>query len=205
MNVETLAWEKMEGLIPAVVQDEKTRKILMLGYMNQESLAMTLASKRVTFYSRSKKALWTKGETSGHFLTLCDIYPDCDGDSLLILATPLGPTCHQGTASCFVQDDVQADVITQLEKTIQQRQQQPQAGSYVCSLLEKGIARMAQKVGEEGVEVALAAVAENKQSLCEEVADLLFHVLVLLQAKELSFNEILNVLARRAQPQQATT
>jgi len=215
-SLNELDWQKMGGLIPAVVQDEATKRILMLGYMNQESLAMTLATKQVTFFSRSKNALWVKGESSGNYLHLCDIFPDCDGDSLLVTARPIGPTCHQGTASCFKGEiyengeegdgnpensaakAIQDDVFSHLEKTIESRYVERPQGSYVTSLFNDGLSRIAQKVGEEGVEVALAAVVEDKQTLSEEAADLLFHLLVLLRMKDIPFKEVLSVLQRRA-------
>lgn len=208
--IENFAWSKMNGLIPAIVQHDITKKILMLGYMNKAALQQTLSTKKVTFFSRSNKALWVKGETSGNYLELCRIYPDCDNDSLLVIALPKGPTCHQGTVSCFnnseaintenaVKKDIveSTNVISRLEQTILQRQQQQPEGSYVSKLFKAGVARMAQKVGEEGVEVALAAMMSEKQNLKEEVADLVFHVLVLLQAKEISFDEVLAILQCR--------
>ncbi|MFI4938472.1 MAG: bifunctional phosphoribosyl-AMP cyclohydrolase/phosphoribosyl-ATP diphosphatase HisIE [Candidatus Berkiellales bacterium] len=190
--IATLDWEKMNDLIPAIVQDIETQKILMLGYMNQAALEQTLKTQRVTFYSRSRKALWEKGETSSNALILCDILTDCDQDALLILAKPVGPTCHLKTQSCFNQN-----VISRLEEIILQRQKDLPIDSYVAKLLNAGIARIAQKVGEEGVEVALAAALEDKQALCNEVADLLFHVLVLLRAREINFSEVLGVLTSR--------
>lgn len=197
--LDKLDWQKMDGLLPVVVQDEKTNHILMLGYMNQDALLQTLATKRVTFYSRSKEALWIKGETSGNYLHFCDIFSDCDGDSLLIKARPQGPTCHQGTISCF-KSDAPEDIFSNLEKTIESRYIERPKGSYVSKLFEEGLARIAQKVGEEGVEVALAAVVENKQTLMNEVSDLLFHVLVLLKAREIPFKDIVSVLQQRAAP-----
>ncbi len=209
----SLDWQKMDGLIPAIVQDVTSKKILMLGYMNQESLRQTLISKQVVFYSRSSAQLWTKGETSGNYLQWCEIVPDCDNDALLITAKPLGPTCHKGTVSCFQTQEATPlhaaacprhpvmvmDMITQLEQTILARQTENSSVSYVASLFAAGISKMAQKVGEEGVEVALAAVADSPSALCEEVADLLFHVLVLLRAKAINFSDVLTVLERRAQ------
>lgn len=195
--MENLAWDKMNGLIPAIIQHHTTNKILMLGYMNKAALAQTLITKKVTFFSRSKQTLWVKGETSGNYLELCHVYPDCDNDSLLVIALPKGPTCHQGSATCFA-DRQDNDVINNLEQTILQRIQEQPEGSYVTTLCNAGIAKMAQKVGEEGVEVALAAVMSEKQDLCEEVADLVFHLLVLLKAKEMSFSEVLHILQCRA-------
>ncbi|MBI2791408.1 MAG: bifunctional phosphoribosyl-AMP cyclohydrolase/phosphoribosyl-ATP diphosphatase HisIE [Gammaproteobacteria bacterium] len=192
-----LDWQKMNGLIPAIVQDLQSKQILMLGYMNRESLAKTLESKQVTFYSRSKQALWTKGETSGNYLTVCSICHDCDSDAILITAQAQGPTCHKGNTSCFgVSDD--KNMIAYLEKTIAERKKEPNENSYTSSLFKQGITRIAQKVGEEGVEVALAAVSQSKEALCQELADLFFHMLVLTSAKDLTFQDVLAVLANRA-------
>ncbi len=196
----SLDWQKMDGLIPAVVQEVNTKKVLMLGYMSEESLRQTLNSKQVVFYSRSKDKLWMKGETSGNYLQWCDIAPDCDNDALLITAKAIGPTCHQGSVSCFRSEGAASiDMIAQLEQTIIARQTENSSLSYVASLFAAGISKMAQKVGEEGVEVALAAVADTPSALCEEVADLLFHVLVLLRAKSINFSDVLSVLESRAQ------
>ncbi len=197
-NIQDLAWDKMRDLIPAVVQDAKTQSVLMLAYMNQEALQETIKTKWVTFYSRSKNKLWTKGETSGNKLALVDIKTDCDKDTLLIHANPVGPVCHTGVTTCFGEID-QSDLsfIHDLEATIQEREQLRPDGSYTTSLFNAGISRMAQKVGEEGVEVALAAVEKSNIKLCEEVADLFFHVLVLLRAKNLSFGNVIKVLKER--------
>ncbi len=192
--IENLAWDKMAGLIPAIVQDQASKQILMLGYMNEAALLQTLHSQKVTFFSRSKNRLWTKGETSGNYLQLCEILPDCDNDSLLITAKPLGPVCHQGSQTCF---NSGLPILEQLEQIIIQRQTERPEGSYVAALFAQGIARMAQKVGEEGVEVALAAMQNNPHALSEESADLLFHMLVLLQAQGLSFNAVVQVLQKR--------
>lgn len=195
--IEKLNWEKMNGLIPAVIQDESNQKILMLGFMNPAALKQTMMTKVVTFYSRSRQALWVKGETSGNQLQLCDINVDCDNDSLLITARPTGPICHKGTISCFSESKSKNDTITRLEKVIYQRFDQKPENSYVTKLFNSGIGRIAQKVGEEGVEVALAAALSDKAQLCDEVADLFFHVLVLLRARELSFADVLEVLKKR--------
>jgi phosphoribosyl-ATP pyrophosphohydrolase/phosphoribosyl-AMP cyclohydrolase len=190
--LNNLAWEKMGGLLPAIVQHSHTKQILMLGYMNKEALELTLATRKITFYSRSKARIWVKGESSGNYLTLENIVPDCDHDAIFVSATPMGPTCHQGTTSCFT------DVISRLENTISQRIQSRPEGSYISGLLKAGLPKMAQKVGEEGVEVAIASLLPDRRALCEESADLLFHLLVLLQAKEINFSEVLAVLAQRA-------
>lgn len=192
-------WQKMKGLIPAVVQDVIHKNILMLGYMTKEALVKTIQTGQVTFYSRSQKKLWTKGETSGNFLKVCEISTDCDQDALLILAKPSGPTCHLGDVSCFAKMSYrQNDFISMLERTIEVRQKDNTNNSYVASLMRQGINRISQKVGEEGLEVALAAVSQNKEQVCEEAADLVFHLLVLLRAKGLGFNDVLAVLAHRA-------
>lgn len=200
MQIEKLDWGKMQGLIPAVVQDVNTGQMLMLGYMNLQALEQTLSTKRVTFFSRKKNTLWVKGETSGNTLQLCNIFPDCDNDSLLIIAQPMGPTCHKETTSCYGERSASSlayNMITRLETMIAQREKNRPEESYVAKLLNTGIGRIAQKVGEEGVEVALAAVIEDKLKLTEEVADLLFHVLVLLKARDLSFDNVLSVLMQR--------
>jgi phosphoribosyl-ATP pyrophosphohydrolase/phosphoribosyl-AMP cyclohydrolase len=195
--IDQLAWDKMNGLIPAIVQDNITHQTLMLGYMNAASLAQTIETKLVTFFSRSKNALWVKGDTSGNQLQLCEIFADCDQDALLITATPTGAICHQGTQSCF--NTLENDgVIARLESTIVQRKQQPSNNSYVAKLFAQGLQRIAQKVGEEGVEVALAAMGTDPQALTEEAADLLFHLLVLLQAKDLCYADVLAVLQKRS-------
>ena len=197
-NAERLAWEKMNNLLPAIIQDAQTGRVLMLGYMNQDALTQTLTTQIVTFYSRSKKRLWVKGETSGNKLDLVAVSADCDNDTLLILANPQGPSCHQGTESCFANNvNTPWQVIPKLEAVLQQRNQQRPADSYTTTLFEAGISRMAQKVGEEGVEVALAAVCEDENTLCNEAADLVFHLLVLLQAKKLKLNHVLEVLVGR--------
>lgn len=200
LDAKNLAWDKMQGLIPAIVQDEKTGSVLMLAYMNQEALAQTLKTKELTFFSRSKNALWIKGETSGNKLKLVSISKDCDQDALLIQAKPLGPTCHTGAVTCFgTPKDHSLSFINSLEAIIASRKNADPNTSYTAKLLASGLNRIAQKVGEEGVEVALAAVVESEQKLCEELADLLFHVLVLLQAKKLRLQDVIKVLQARHQ------
>ncbi len=185
-------------LIPAIIQDQASGKVLMLGYMNQEALAKTRETGLVTFFSRSKQRLWQKGETSGNTLTVLQILEDCDQDALLILVKPKGPTCHTGTLSCFGNETLtDAEFVSALSGVIKRRAEDKPENSYVSKLLDSGVKRIAQKIGEEGVEVALAAVAENDQALCGELADLFFHILVLLEAKELSFNQIIAVLRSR--------
>ena len=195
-DIATLAWDKQGGLLPAIVQDAATLRVLMLGYMSRESLALTLANRRVAFFSRSRQALWTKGESSGNTLELVSIEADCDRDSLLVLASPHGPTCHTGTASCFKQ--APHDAVAALDAVVAQRQAADSDASYTRRLFDAGIARIAQKVGEEGVETALAAVTADDEALCGEAADLTYHLLVLLHARGLGWNDVRAELARRA-------
>jgi len=194
-------WEKGGGLAPAIVQDADTGAVLMLGYMNPDSLATTQATDLVTFWSRSKNRLWTKGETSGDVLHLVSLALDCDRDAILVQARPAGPTCHLGTVTCWG-DDPGSDLafLGQLGRIIDQRASAADEASYTARLLAKGIARIAQKVGEEGVETALAAVGESDEALLGEAADLIFHLMVLLKARGLSLSDAANVLkARHAQ------
>lgn len=197
-NCDTLAWEKMQNLIPCVVQNAISGKVLMQGYMNQEALAKTLDTQQVTFFSRSKQRLWTKGETSGNTLDLVDISTDCDRDSLLTLVTPNGPTCHLGTESCWDHSN-SADMtfVAELESILASRKTADPESSYTASLYAKGIKRIAQKVGEEGVETALAATVKDLDELKNESADLLYHLIVLLQASDLSLSDVVDVLRRR--------
>lgn len=200
INSTELAWEKMQGLLPAIVQDAKTNTVLMLGYMNQAALEQTLTTQWVTFYSRSKQRLWTKGEVSGNKLQLVDIDADCDQDTLLIRANPIGPVCHTGTAACFKNTKISDwDFIKNLENVIAARQQLFSENSYTSKLFAKGISRIAQKVGEEGVEVVLAAIEKDDQGLCDEAADLIFHLLVLLRARDLSISDVIATLKSRQQ------
>jgi len=192
-------WEKGNGLVPAIVQDTISGRVLMLGYMNAAALQRTLTSEWVTFLSRSRQCLWTKGETSGNKLRLVSIDIDCDGDTLLIGATPHGPTCHLGTSSCFdkKKDKPGFGFLGQLESTIADRQKNPRDDSYTTRLLDAGIQRIAQKIGEEGVEVALAAVSGDREEIIGEVADLLYHVLVLLHHQDLGIADVARQLAQR--------
>jgi phosphoribosyl-ATP pyrophosphohydrolase/phosphoribosyl-AMP cyclohydrolase len=197
MNID---FSKTEGgLVPAIVQDAITKNVLMLGYMNQEAVDKTLESKKVTFYSRSKNRLWTKGEESGNFLNLVSISVDCDQDTLLIKANPVGPTCHKGTDTCWGEDNNESyGFISELEAIITERvANKDTANSYVASLFSKGINKVAQKVGEEAVEVVIEAMDNNDQLFKEESADLLFHYLMLLQAKGYSLKDIVTVLKNR--------
>lgn len=191
----TLDWEKQSGLLPAIVQDARMRKVLMLGYMSREALQATLDRGEVTFYSRSKQRLWTKGESSGHTLRLVGIETDCDCDTLLVQALPQGPTCHLGRDSCFPQ--APGDGLAELEAVVAQRERERPVGSYTTRLFEAGMKRIAQKVGEEGLEVALAAVVEDDAALLGEVADLVYHLTVLLRARGLGMADVERTLATR--------
>ncbi|QNU16143.1 bifunctional phosphoribosyl-AMP cyclohydrolase/phosphoribosyl-ATP diphosphatase HisIE [Thermomonas sp. XSG] len=195
IDIGALAWDKQDGLLPAIVQDAATLRVLMLGYMNREALGVTLASGKVTFFSRSKGRLWTKGESSGHALELVSIEADCDDDTLLVQAHPRGPTCHLQRASCF--PAAPADGLAELDALIAQRERERPQGSYTTKLFEDGVRRIAQKVGEEGVETALAAVAQEDAALLGEAADLLYHLTVLLRARGLSLEDARGVLAAR--------
>ncbi len=187
------------GLIPAIIQDSETKAVLMLGYMNEEAFAKTQATQKVTFYSRSKQRLWTKGEESGNFLNLVSIKNDCDNDTLLIQVRPVGPTCHNGTDTCWAEDNQSNyGFISTLEQTIKTRRDNADAEkSYVASLFEKGINKIAQKVGEEAVEVVIEAKDDNDELFLSESADLLFHYLILLQAKGFQMNDVIEVLKTR--------
>lgn len=194
-DIEALAWEKQGGLLPAIVQDADNGRVLMLGYMNREALAQTLASRRVCFYSRSRNVLWTKGESSGHFLDFVSLEADCDADTLLVQARPNGPTCHLQRASCF--PEAPASFRSELDAVVAQRERERPAGSYSTKLFEAGVRRIAQKVGEEGVETALAAVAQDEQALLGESADLVYHLLVLLRSRGLGWADLVRTLEHR--------
>ena len=188
-----------DGLIPAIIQDSETKNVLMLGYMNAEAYEKTVESKKVTFYSRTKQRLWTKGEESGNFLNLIDIKIDCDNDTLLIQVKPAGPTCHNGTDTCWAEEN-KADYgfISRLENTIQVRREKADSEkSYVASLFKLGINKIAQKVGEEAIEVVIEAKDDNDELFLSESADLLFHYLILLQAKGYKIDDVVNVLKSR--------
>lgn len=193
-----LDWAKGDGLLPAIVQHWLSGEVLMLGYMNVEALAQTQASGKATFYSRSKQRLWTKGESSGHVLALKSIRIDCDADTLLVQVEPHGPTCHLGTSSCFG-ETVQPPLgfLAELDALVAQRHAERPEGSYTTKLFDGGIRRMAQKVGEEGVETALAAVAQGDAELLSESADLIFHLTVVLRARDLSLADVTALLAKR--------
>jgi len=194
-TIDSLAWDKQGGLLPAIVQDAVTRRVLMLGYMDRAALDATLATGRVTFFSRSKQRLWMKGETSGDILELVSLEADCDADTLLVQARPRGDTCHLGRKSCFA--DAPGDFLAELDALVRERERIRPEGSYTTKLFEGGVRRIAQKVGEEGVEMALAAVAEDDVALLGEAADLSFHLLVLLRARGLGLDDVLAVLRDR--------
>lgn len=198
LDIERLDWKKSDGLLPAIVQHWRGGAVLMLGYMTQEALSQTLQSGKVTFWSRSKQRLWCKGETSGHYLEFKSAHPDCDADALLILAEPHGPTCHRGTTTCFDDDAVPTlSVLSQLEDLIAQRDRDRPADSYTTRLFESGIRRIAQKVGEEGVETALAGVTQDDASIASEAADLIYHLLILLRARGVDLADVIDVLKSR--------
>jgi phosphoribosyl-ATP pyrophosphohydrolase/phosphoribosyl-AMP cyclohydrolase len=185
-------------LIPAIIQDANTKKVLMLGYMNAEAFETTQKLQKVTFYSRSKKRLWTKGEESGHFLNVKSIHLDCDQDTLLIYAKPEGPICHTGSDTCWGEENTNAlSFLNELEHIIEQRKAADASGSYVASLFRKGINKIAQKVGEEAVETVIEAKDTNDQLFLDESADLLFHYLILLQANGFKLNDVVKTLASR--------
>ena len=198
MKSNNIDWKKMKGLVPAIIQDHRSLQVLMLGYMNQEAYAQTVSTQKVTFYSRSKQRLWVKGETSGNYLNVVDIILDCDRDTILIHADPLGPSCHLGNDSCFEGAQRKDEpFFDQLTKIIEQRRIARPKGSYITSLFNAGTHRMAQKVGEEGVEVALAAKDECQKQLIDESADLIFHLMILLQSRKLSLKDTENELCNR--------
>lgn len=205
IDPETLAWDKMDGLIPAIAQDSLSGEVRMLGYMNRAALDASLAGGYVTYYSRAKQRLWVKGETSGNRLAVIDVHADCDGDSLLVQVKPEGPTCHLGALTCFGDGaKPSAAMLFDLETIQGQRSFADSGGSYTARLLAQGIKRIAQKVGEEGVETALAAVAGDPGELTAEAADLLYHLLLLLRAGGSSLEAISAELARRHAASAAT-
>ncbi|MBK0380951.1 bifunctional phosphoribosyl-AMP cyclohydrolase/phosphoribosyl-ATP diphosphatase HisIE [Mucilaginibacter segetis] len=189
-------FDKTNGLVPVVIQDDQTLEVLMLGYMNKEAYDKTVTENIVTFYSRSKNRLWTKGETSGNFLHVKNIHIDCDNDTLLIKVKADGPTCHTGSRSCF-KTEFNQNFISELENIIDDRYTNPQEGSYINKLRKKGLNKIAQKVGEEGVETVIAALAETETDLINEASDLVFHLLVLLREKNLNLGTIAKNLEGR--------
>src|SRR5699024_5880089 len=192
-----LDWEKTDGLMPVIVQHAVSGEVLMLGYMNPEALDKTIESGKVTFFSRTKQRLWTKGETSGNFLNVVSIAPDCDNDTLLVLANPIGPTCHKGTSSCFGDTAHQWLFLYQLEQLLAERKSADPETSYTAKLYASGTKRIAQKVGEEGVETALAATVHDRFELTNEASDLMYHLLVLLQDQDLDLTTVIENLRKR--------
>ncbi|HEY4301350.1 MAG TPA: bifunctional phosphoribosyl-AMP cyclohydrolase/phosphoribosyl-ATP diphosphatase HisIE [Candidatus Didemnitutus sp.] len=196
-----LDWAKVGGLVPAIVQDGTTQQVLMLGYMNAAALARTLRTRKVTFFSRTKKRLWTKGETSGHFLHLLGLEVDCDNDTLLVTVRPDGATCHRGTPSCFGDEGATgAGFLAELDQVVAGRLKSRDPKSYTVRLAGEGVARVAQKVGEEGVETALAALSAKDADFAGEAADLLYHLIVLLRVRKLSLADAIDVLEKRHRP-----
>jgi phosphoribosyl-ATP pyrophosphohydrolase/phosphoribosyl-AMP cyclohydrolase len=197
--IDELNFEKMGGLLPAITQHAQTGQVLMVGFMNKEALQKTVDDKRVTFWSRTKKRLWQKGETSGNYLEVVSIQSDCDADSVLIKANPHGPVCHTGSFTCFGENELPhgIQVLAELEDIIAGRKKNMPEGSYTSKLFTAGTARIAQKVGEEGVETAIAAVQNDNAKLAEETADLLYHVIVLLRQQNMSLNDVADVLRKR--------
>lgn len=193
-----LNFDKGNGLIPCIIQDSETNMVLMLGYMNKEAYQKTISEKRVTFFSRSKQQLWTKGETSGNYLELIAVKADCDNDTLLLKVKPTGPVCHTGADTCFNERN-ESWTLQLLEKLIQDRKANPKSGSYTTSLFESGINKVAQKVGEEAVELVIEAKDQDKSKFLNEAADLMYHFLVLLAAKNASLTEVEHVLKERHQ------
>lgn len=208
----TIDFEKMGGLVPAIIQDATTRNVLMLGFMNEEAYQKTLATGHVTFWSRTRQTLWTKGETSGHFLNLVDMKVDCDNDTLLVRVHPIGPTCHTGTDTCWGEENKMDDgrgkmednpllFLKELQDFIDLRKQQMPAGSYTTSLFTKGINKIAQKVGEEALETVIEATNGDKEHLVYEASDLLYHLIVMLTEKGLRIEDVANELHRRHDPE----
>jgi phosphoribosyl-ATP pyrophosphohydrolase/phosphoribosyl-AMP cyclohydrolase len=197
-DIGGIAWEKMDGLIPAIVQDRSTLQVLMVAYMNREALEETLRTGKGVFFSRSRQSLWRKGETSGAWLENAEVFSDCDQDCLLVLADPAGPVCHRGTVSCFDQESAPGiGSLMALERVIDDRLNDGDAKSYTKKLADSGLKRVAQKLGEEGVETALAAAAGNEDETLEEAADLIFHLLVLLRMRGLSLADVAERLRAR--------
>jgi len=198
MNIKNLDWDKTKGLLPAVIQNWQSGRVLMLGFMNQDALEKTVQTELVTFWSRSRKSLWTKGETSGNYLDLKEIKVDCDGDTLLVLVNPRGPVCHQGTLSCFFEDSefVALEFLGYLERLIKNRRTEMPADSYTTALFKQGISEMSKKLGEEVVEVIIS-VTEGKNRSIEETADLLYHLLVFLNQRKILLSDVLEELQKR--------
>jgi phosphoribosyl-ATP pyrophosphohydrolase/phosphoribosyl-AMP cyclohydrolase len=202
-DAAAIDWNKQDGLVAAVAQDADTLRVLMLGWMDREALSLTMSTRRATFYSRTRQRLWMKGESSGNVLDVVDLQLDCDGDTVLLLVRPRGPTCHLGRVSCF--PDAPGDFLGTLDALVAQREQERPDGSYTTRLFDGGVRRIAQKVGEEGVETALAGVAQEDAALLGESADLLFHLVVLLRARGLSLKDAVAVLRERHAPAGSAT
>lgn len=198
IDISTIDFSKLNGIVPCIVQDARTKTVLMLGFMNAEAVQKTITEKTVTFYSRTKKRLWTKGETSGNKLELVSIARDCDNDTLLIMAKPSGPVCHTGSDTCFNETNNTFDLGV-LESIVSDRKLNPKQGSYTTSLFQSGLNKMAQKVGEEAVELVIEAKDNNRELFLNESADLIYHFLVLLSAKEYSLQDVIDVLRKRHQ------
>lgn len=199
MNIDKLDFDKSNGLIPAIVQDAQTAQVLMLGYMNREAVQQTQYKGKVTFFSRSKNRLWTKGETSGHFLHLVDMKADCDNDTILVRANPSGAVCHTGSDTCFDEDNQSIHFLNHLQGVIRGRKDNPSEESYTSRLFQKGINKVAQKVGEEAVELVIEAKDDNEELFLNEAADLMYHYLVLLTAKGHELDDVVRVLRDRHQ------
>lgn len=202
IDIDSLDFDKGDGLIPAIIQDAQTYQVLMLGYMNRQALEQTLEEEKVTFFSRTKQRLWTKGETSGNTLDLVDMQTDCDSDTLIILAHPNGPTCHTGSVSCFSDKNFmpssgRLDFLTELEDLIRDRKKKLPEDSYTTYLFSKGIDKITQKVGEEAIETVIEAKNSKKKKFVGEVADLIFHLMVLLAEKEVSLKKVVKRLKKR--------
>lgn len=197
----TLDFNKMDGLVPAIIQDNKTQKVLMLGFMNEEAYNKTLKTGKVTFWSRTKNALWTKGETSGNYLNVVSIKADCDNDTLLIKVNPDGPVCHTGTDTCWGEEnDNPMAFLSELQRFIEKRHEEMPEGSYTTSLFQSGVGRMAQKVGEEAVESVIEAMAGNDERLIYEASDMIYHLMVLLTSKGLKIEDLAVELQKRHAP-----
>ena len=198
IEINKINFAKQQGLIPVCIQNSKTLEVLMIGFMNKKALTLTCKTNKVTFWSRSKQRLWVKGESSGNYLMVVDMFQDCDDDSLLITVSPVGDTCHKGNRSCFGENNINPLIpLYDLFNTIEDRFLNPRRGSYIVSLFKEGVSRIAQKIGEEGVEVALAAVSGDKKDIKSEIADLMFHVFILMQQFNIKFYDIVDVLKNR--------
>ena len=197
INADELNFEKFGGLIPAIICDAQTNHVLMLGFMNKEAFTKTVETKRVTFFSRTRNILWTKGETSGNFLNLVELKKDCDNDSLLVFVNPVGPTCHLGTYSCFGVEKTNIIFLNQLSELIKERRDQLPENSYTTKLFKEGTNRIIQKVGEEAIETVIAAKNRDKKEIVNETSDLIYHLLVMLAEQEIEFEDVVSKLIER--------